>query len=619
VHEPAHADTTRTWRPGAGSWRLVHTFNPSDPGLSTAVLSTPATGGTTLASTVYTYDASKRLSAIRTLTDTTGFAYNTDNLLIADTLRSGLIETRAYTSSHALSDRSYAGASVVDSLLGRWYRSDSLARLVQRGDTTHYQTFGYDSTGRLNAWVKKARGLGTLSCVNTDGYGYTCSGTIDTTKLIITPTYDVVGNPSDLGATLDAGNRLRVFNGVTMTYDADGFMVKRQTSTTTDSLVWDDFGRLVSVIRTVPTSSTTTFTYDGFGRRIKKVSGATTVQYVWDGDQLLAETDANGAMTQSYSYYPGVDQPRSVTVGSQTYLMSAEPDGTVNGLIKTSDKTVAVQYAYTPWGELETNVDSIGGVRVNSLRWKGLLYDKETGLYYVRARYYDPATRRFISEDPIGLEGGINEYAFGSSDPVNRSDPSGLSDNGFTGCWVLAETVQYRNYFTGEWTSEPIPLYVETMCPTEPVGPGTGGDTPPSPPGQNGPPHPSGPPGAPGARPLAGYLWFHGNWCGAGGQGNTIDATDAACKQHDECYSIGGFTLGSNYRGYNAQLQKCNQQLCDAVRARRAAILSNHEWPKGETLPFFVRPMRAQVEQRVDREINFYFTYLIAPGGSSCH
>jgi RHS repeat-associated protein len=434
--EPAHADTTRSWRPGAGSWRLLHTYNPSDPGLSTSVLSTPATGGTTLASTVYTYDASKRLSAIRTLADTTSFAYNTDNLLVADTLRSGLVETRAYTSSHVLSDRSYAGASLVDSMLGRWYRSDSLARLVQRGDTTHYQNFGYDATGRLNSWVKKARGLGTLSCVNTDGYGYTCSGTIDTTKLVVLPTYDAVGNPADLGATLNAGNRLRVFNGVTMTYDADGFMVRRQTSTTTDSLVWDDFGRLVKVIRTVPTSTTTSFTYDGFGHRIKKAvtgTGATTVQYVWDGDQLIAETDANGTLTQSYSYYPGVDQPRSVTVGTQTYLMSTEPDGTVNGLIRKSDKTVAAQYAYTPWGELETNVDSIGGVRVNSLRWKGLVYDKETGLYYMRARYYDPTTRRFVSEDPIGLEGGINEYVFGSGDPVNRSDPTGLDD-----CkWVL--------------------------------------------------------------------------------------------------------------------------------------------------------------------------------------
>jgi RHS repeat-associated protein len=489
--EQAHADTAKTYRPGVGSWRLVHTFNSSDPGLSNTNLYSPVTASTPATYTYYTYDALKRLSRIRTPLDTTTFAYNNENLLIADTLRSGLVETRDYTPNHQLSNRSYMGASVVDSVLGRWYGSDSLARVVQRGDTTRfYQTFAFDSAGRLNSWMKKAKG-NTPNCVNTDGYGYTCSGTLDTTKLLVLPTYDNVGNPSDLGATLDVGNRLRVFNGVTMAYDADGFMVKRQTNTTTDSLVWDDFGRLVSVIRTVPTSSTTNFTYDGMGRRIKKVvtgTGATTVQYLWDGDQILLEMDANGATTQTYAYYPGVDQPRSVTVSNETYFMSTEADGSINGLVKKSDKSIVAQYAYTPWGELEQDANFVvGGVRVNGLRWKGLSYDQETGLYYVRARYYDPKTRRFLSEDPLGLEGGINEYVFASGDPINRSDPSGAIDNGFTGCWVLAETVQYRNYTTKEWTSAPIPLYEETMCPSEPVGPGTGGDTPPQGPRTTGP------------------------------------------------------------------------------------------------------------------------------------
>ncbi|MGQ0766958.1 MAG: RHS repeat-associated core domain-containing protein [Gemmatimonadota bacterium] len=61
------------------------------------------------------------------------------------------------------------------------------------------------------------------------------------------------------------------------------------------------------------------------------------------------------------------------------------------------------------------------------LRWKGMFYEADsTQLYYVRARWYDPVARRFISEDPIGLEGGLNPYTFGGNDPVNMSDPSGL-------------------------------------------------------------------------------------------------------------------------------------------------------------------------------------------------
>ena len=51
-----------------------------------------------------------------------------------------------------------------------------------------------------------------------------------------------------------------------------------------------------------------------------------------------------------------------------------------------------------------------------------------TGLYYNRARYYDPQLGRFISEDPIGLEGGINAYAYAGNDPVNGTDPFGLAE-----------------------------------------------------------------------------------------------------------------------------------------------------------------------------------------------
>jgi RHS repeat-associated protein len=303
---------------------------------------------------------------------------------------------------------------------------------VQRGnsDGSTYQNFYYDTKSRFYLWEKKSQ-TSSPQCVNVGGYGYDCTSPGAHTDVVLGTSYDNVENPTDLGAVTAAGNRLTAYNGFTMTYDADGFLVKKVGATTTDSLVWDAFGQLQQVIRGGTVIAA--FSYDGFGRRVKKTTPTATVQYVWDGDQVILEADGTGATTQAYTYYPGTDRLHSVTAGGQTYYASIEPSGDVNGLIKATDNSVAAQYAYTPWGELETNVDSIGGVRVNSLRWKGLVYDKETGLYYMRARYYDPTTRRFVSEDPIGLEGGINEYVFGSGDPVNRSDPTGLDD-----CkWVL--------------------------------------------------------------------------------------------------------------------------------------------------------------------------------------
>ena len=62
----------------------------------------------------------------------------------------------------------------------------------------------------------------------------------------------------------------------------------------------------------------------------------------------------------------------------------------------------------------------------NPLRFATRELDRQTGLYYVRARWYDPFLGRFLSEDPIGLAGGINQYAYALNDPVNLSDPSGL-------------------------------------------------------------------------------------------------------------------------------------------------------------------------------------------------
>jgi RHS repeat-associated protein len=64
----------------------------------------------------------------------------------------------------------------------------------------------------------------------------------------------------------------------------------------------------------------------------------------------------------------------------------------------------------------------------NPFRYTGRELDSETGLYYYRARYYDAATGRFLSEDPTGLRSGVNFYAYTANDPINRTDPTGLKE-----------------------------------------------------------------------------------------------------------------------------------------------------------------------------------------------
>jgi len=72
---------------------------------------------------------------------------------------------------------------------------------------------------------------------------------------------------------------------------------------------------------------------------------------------------------------------------------------------------------------------SAGGEVANKLRYTGREFDRETGLYYYRARYYDPESGRFYTEDPLGFRAGINFYAYVDNNPINANDPTGLVTN----------------------------------------------------------------------------------------------------------------------------------------------------------------------------------------------
>ncbi|HEV2147520.1 MAG TPA: RHS repeat-associated core domain-containing protein [Longimicrobiaceae bacterium] len=143
--------------------------------------------------------------------------------------------------------------------------------------------------------------------------------------------------------------------------------------------------------------------------------------YVYDGQQAVLELDGAGAVRAWYAFYPGVNRPYLMERGGERYYYLTEVPGHVAGLIDSTGALVN-QYRYSPFGEAEVVREQVQ----NPLRFTAREYDAETGLYYYRARYYDPALARFISEDPIGLEGGINPYAYAGNDPVNFTDPFGL-------------------------------------------------------------------------------------------------------------------------------------------------------------------------------------------------
>ena len=141
----------------------------------------------------------------------------------------------------------------------------------------------------------------------------------------------------------------------------------------------------------------------------------------------MAEYNGSGTLLRKYIYGPGLDEPIIMIVPGETsetvYYYHADSQGTIIGLTNDSGAWVE-KYAYTLYGK-PAAASTIG----NPYMYTGRRLDAETGLYYYRARYYDPHLRRFIETDPIGYAGGMNLYAYVGNSPTNFIDPYGLFRN----------------------------------------------------------------------------------------------------------------------------------------------------------------------------------------------
>ena len=174
---------------------------------------------------------------------------------------------------------------------------------------------------------------------------------------------------------------------------------------------------------TLPGSGgTVSFKYDPFGRRIYKSSSSGTSVYAYDGDNLIEETNASGGVVARYEQTQNIDEPLAMLRSSATSYFHADGLGSITSL-SNSAGTLANTYTYDSYGNLTASTGSL----VNSFRYTGRESDAETGLYYYRARYYDPTVGRFVSSDPIGFGGMTsNFYAYVANDPQDSWDPLGL-------------------------------------------------------------------------------------------------------------------------------------------------------------------------------------------------
>ena len=188
-------------------------------------------------------------------------------------------------------------------------------------------------------------------------------------------------------------------------YDGNGNLISKTEMEEGETEIWtyayDGENRLISAVeQEEDETKTVTFKYDPFGRRIEKQvteEGTTrTRRYFYDNEDILFEYDENGVIENRYLHGPGIDEPLSVTTDGGTYYYHADGLSSIIALTD-ADRKVVQEYEYDAFGNLHDQKNAVK----QPYTYTGREWDKETKLYYYRARYYDAKVGRFISSDPI--------------------------------------------------------------------------------------------------------------------------------------------------------------------------------------------------------------------------
>jgi RHS repeat-associated protein len=228
--------------------------------------------------------------------------------------------------------------------------------------------------------------------------------------------------------------------GNAYSFDREG----RLTAAPGQKFKWDNLGRLIEVDQASNNFALAKYEYDPLDRLVREVagSGATTV-YLYVGlSNTVAQVRVSGgsvvgltnhatdlAGTELFEWNPAAGPSSAVYLGTNAHGDVTFTADTTGAVVSTAD--------YDAFGNLTSSSGTLPAAR-----WQGSAYDAPSGLYYVIARFYSPSLGRFISVDPLsgspGSPQSLDTYAYGSGDPVGKSDPSGRCTYGINNCWDLA-------------------------------------------------------------------------------------------------------------------------------------------------------------------------------------
>jgi RHS repeat-associated protein len=218
-------------------------------------------------------------------------------------------------------------------------------------------------------------------------------------------------------------DNLSAANSVQYSYDANGNQTIKTKNGVTTTFVYDVRDELVTVLQNATTLGL--FHYDYQGLRISKDMGGQVLRYTYDDNSVLLETDNTGATVAKFDY--GAHHLLSlthVTEGREFYLF--------DGLGSVADLTtlagsIQARYQYDAFG----NFRAQAGSSFNRFAFTGHEKDNETGLYYFKARYYDPEVGRFLSQDAylgdVNTPPSLHKYLYAYANPAVYLDLTGYA------------------------------------------------------------------------------------------------------------------------------------------------------------------------------------------------